>query len=583
MKKYLVCYILAALLLGLLAGCGGSADKYEPKGGTLYLRANAVIAISYNEQGTVTSVTAQSDNAKMLVENDQDYAGKSCTQVVAELVEKAGEVGYLEVEGTIEVTFDKDAGVPETDFAENLERTIQNTVKENQWEATVAIAAPVIPTSTPKPDGQGGVPTKPNVPKNAEKQADGTYILNEYLNRGGNKVDSESEAKFTHTEIYNADGRQVSEEKVEIQSGQIRERFFWEYDGKGVCVAYSCLKCNSAGVVQESYREEYDETGRVSARSDFDKSGAVVSNTGYSYYENGKLKTEEKIGSSGVTLSKKEYYESGALLSEASYYTGGEPESLKEYSEDGAVVKQTWWHSGNVMRLCEEFHPNGHVKYQKRWNVSGIMIYEFVSFHGEDRQNGIATNYDDNGNMTSRTVEGNPDGSLATTESWYEEDGGTYVMSIYDAPYLAELGEDGNPIRYAKEVESRYQLGDGTYHNHTFDYGKGTHHVVGYWVSSNTTQDMTRSIATDAPIEGYIESTIDGIYSRQEWKEGKKTVHIEDGANYMGYAVKNTTYYHTNGQVKSFEKYFYADGGRYYAEFDENGNETYLEITTAYY
>lgn len=581
MKKYLIYYILAALLLGLLAGCGGSSDKYEPKGGTLYLRTNAVIAVSYNEQGTVTSVTAQSDNAKEIVESYQGYAGKSCSQVVAELVEKVGEGGHLEAKGAIEVTFDKDSGVPETDFAEKLEQVIQNTVKENQWEATVEIEAPVIPT--PAPDEQGGVPTKPSVPKNAEKQADGTYILTEYLNRGGNTVDSESEAQFARTEIYNSDGRQISEEKIEIQSGQLRERFSWEYDGNGVCVARSCLKCTSAGVVQENYREEYDAAGRISARSDFDKDGAVVSSTGYSYYDTGKLKTEEEISSGGVTLAKKEYYESGALLSEASYYTDGEPESLKEYGEDGAVVKQTWWHSGNVMRLCEEFHPNGHVKYLKRWNASGIMTYEFVSFHGEDKQNGIMTVYDDNGNMTSRTVEGNPDGSPAITESWYEEDGGTYVMSIYDAPYLAELGEDGNPIRYAKEVESRYKLGDGTYHNHTFDYEKGTHHVIGYWVSSNTTQDMTRSISTDAPIEGYIESTIDGIYSRQEWKDGKKTVQLEDGSNYMGYAVKNTTYYHPNGQVKSFEKYFYADGGRYYAEFDENGNETYLEITTAYY
>ena len=55
---------------------------------------------------------------------------------------------------------------------------------------------------------------------------------------------------------------------------------------------------------------------------------------------------------------------------------------------------------------------------------------------------------------------------------------------------------------------------------------------------------------------------------------------IDRDTNFLGYTYKQTAYYYSNGQTKSFEQYYYADGGRLYAEYDESGNATYWEDTT---
>ena len=230
-----------------------------------------------------------------------------------------------------------------------------------------------------------------------------------------------------------------------------------------------------------------------------------------------------------------------------------------------------------------EYYENCYRKIYKNWNEDGILVREFTSFHSGDEQNGITTEYDSNGEPSYRTTEGNPDGSNATMEQWTVENGGEHIMSIYDAPYIILVGEDGNPMGEAQVQEVRYTLGNGDYHYHIYDYENETMHTIGYWANSNSKRDMITNLYSDEPIEGYEESTIDGMHRRVEWKDQKKVLEIQDGAYYMGYKVKDTSHYYSNGQVKSFERYFYADGGHYYVEYDEAGNETFFEITTAYY
>ena len=572
MKGKIGVFLILALLLGLAAGC---AKDPVAKGGTLYIHAGSSIVITYDGDGNVVSVAADSENAQEIVDGYQDYEGKSCDQVVSEIVEKVGQAGLLEENASIEVKFSEGAEVPQAGFAENLEQKIQDTVEKNGWESTVQVAPPATEVTE---DSQQD--TQPAVPAGAELQADGTYILTEYFNKGGKKVDSEEAAHSICVTVYNAAGNSVSKERTEKGSGQLRERYDWEYDAEGGCLALLYAEYSSDGVIQEHYREEYDGQGRVVLKNTLEKDGSVFSTTAYSYYGSGGLKTEEEVGANGITLAKKEYAESGNMISEAGYYADGTPESLTEYDGSGTKTTETYWNANGRMRYYEEFYSNGYSKNHRTWNSDGVLIREFLSFHGEDPQNGILAEYDNSGTMTSRSTEGNPDGSPAVWEIWTEENGGEYIMYIYEGPYMAELDEDGNLVKEARIVEERYTLADGSYHNHTYNYENGTMHTVGYWVNGNATRDMITGIGTDTPVEGYTESTIDGVYRRQEWKDGAMVLEIQDGARVMGYTVRDTTTYYPNGQVKTAERYFYADGGRIYTEYDENGNETYSEVTT---
>lgn len=462
MRKRIVHYLMMLLLSVMLVGCNNADDTTTSEGGKLYLNTSSVISVTYDAQGKVTSITAESDNAKDIVANFKDFENKTCTEVLVELVEKVGEAGHLEADTAIKITFDENVSLPEADFEETIQQQLQDTLTENEWEATIKVEAPEIIVDTKpsenKPENEKESETEAivKIPEEAVLQADGTYIYNAYLDNSDSITDSAENAVFDCTYIYSADSYLISEYNI--------------------------------------------------------------------------------------------------------------------------------WHESQIPRFYTEYYPDGNVKASKKWNGDGILTREFTSFHNENTQNGITTEYDSTtGKIKSRTTEGNPDGSPATTEQWTEENGGEHVMFVYDSPYMVQFDSDGEPIGEATLVEERYTLDNGAYHYHTYDYQKNTMHTIGYWPDSNTKRDMVTNMMSDSPIEGYTESTIDGIYHRQEWKNGKKSFDISDGGNYMGYKVKDTTYYHTNGKVKSFERYFYVDGGHYYVEYDEQGNETFSEITTSYY
>lgn len=448
MRNRIIYFLLVLLLLGTLAGCNNSNDTPASQGGTLYLNTSSVISVTYDEKGIVTAISAESENAKEIIENYQDFENKTCSEVLAELVEKIGEAGHLDNEDAIEITFDENAQLPETSFEENIKQQIQNTLETNEWTGTVTVEASKNTSDTTNSETESETEIVSNIPEGATQQSDGTYLYTAYLDSQQNITESVENAQFICTYVYSADGHLFSENTL------------WK---------------------------------------DTEKAHAYI-----------------------------------------------------------------------------EYYPNGNPKTFKNWNENGVLVREFTSFHNENAQNGILSEYNSTtGKLEYRTMEGNPDGSPATSEQWLEENGGEHVVSIYNTSYLSDSG--------AQVVETRYTLDSGAYHYHTYDYENETMHTIGFWPESNSKRDLITSLMTDEPIEGYTESTIDGIYTRREWKNGMLSFQISDGASYMGYKVKDTTYYYSNGNVKSFERYFYKDGGHYYVEFDENGNETFNEITTAYY
>ena len=95
MKKHISYYLMVLLMIGLLAGCGDSNDTPTTQGGTLYLNTSSVISVTYNEEGIVTSISAESQNAKEIVDSYKDFENKTCSEVLVELVEKVGAAGHV--------------------------------------------------------------------------------------------------------------------------------------------------------------------------------------------------------------------------------------------------------------------------------------------------------------------------------------------------------------------------------------------------------------------------------------------------------------------------------------------------------
>ena len=143
----------AAMAFSMLSGCGLAEPAADPavktsqleetsltapaepvsETGTLLLKVNPEIEISYDEAGLVTAVTGVNRDGREIVPDDAPYIGKSCDEVVRTLVEKIHDAGYFveDAEGytrQITIEIEKGSVLPQTDFldriAENVRRYI---------------------------------------------------------------------------------------------------------------------------------------------------------------------------------------------------------------------------------------------------------------------------------------------------------------------------------------------------------------------------------------------------------------------------------------------------------------------------
>lgn len=103
-KKLLALLASAVLLVCALAGCNGdTAQQTEPSqiitdsipAGMLVLSTEASVKISYDADGMVLDVTGMNDHGIVLSDTYTDYLGKSCSNVVKELILAASDAGNL--------------------------------------------------------------------------------------------------------------------------------------------------------------------------------------------------------------------------------------------------------------------------------------------------------------------------------------------------------------------------------------------------------------------------------------------------------------------------------------------------------
>ncbi len=149
MKKmrFLSVIMALAMIMTVFTACTTTPRSQQTdlsQGGTLLLKVNPEIAISYDETGLVTSVSARNPDAQALLEGYTGFEGKEATAVITELVEKIGNAGYFveEVEGVrkqIVIEIEKGSAVPNPEFIDKVVSSVKETVKNKNWYTPIDI------------------------------------------------------------------------------------------------------------------------------------------------------------------------------------------------------------------------------------------------------------------------------------------------------------------------------------------------------------------------------------------------------------------------------------------------------------
>lgn len=608
MKNKIIRILIVILLFTLLTGCAAPAQTpIQPKGGTVYITVNPVIAVTYDENGNVTAVEAVSEDAQSIVDGYSDFIGKECTEVVTELVTKIGEEGYLSKEKeevTISISFEEKSGVPHKDFTKQIEQKVQAVVAEKEWKGTVTVEEPPLLQETPGDTSSGkseddsfnndidsttsdvgskpsdSTDAAPNVgdPNGTSKPSGGEHTTPPADSKPSDEgstppvtsnpsdgntpqppVDSNPSHGNTAPEPPAAepidpddtpddvqkqpDGTYVRTEQLNADKNPV--------DSNPTYIRTTLFRTDGAPLEQ---RIVYAGTEKLAEHHlwVYNQAGVVTGHTAIQYNKSGSIKEQYQD----------EYDANGNRTQRTVFNADGTKQVLQTYDKNGILTGRTSWHDNGQVSLQEELYPNGNTKGFKRWDENGKLTEEFTAFHDRDNNNGTVKRYDEQGKLQGIDIFGNPDGSPDSSE-WWDVDGSHIVTTL----------RDGQPI---KVVTTRP---NGNTISEEYDFEAGTIHIISHL--SDFVSDQVVSMETGEPISGYSESTSNGLYRYMEYVDGYKCKQILDGEkNPLGFKYKETTTYYPNGQTKTSERYFYKDGGHLYVEFDENGKTIFSEDTT---
>lgn len=127
-----------------LVSCGQKAPSSSTNvstGGVLTLKVNPEFDINFDEKGNVVTVTSVNDDAKKIMTDDESYVGKTCEEIVTDLVKKIGDAGYFAKDKNNQVVIEIEEGskVPNDKFLTNVIESARSVISENKWEVPVDV------------------------------------------------------------------------------------------------------------------------------------------------------------------------------------------------------------------------------------------------------------------------------------------------------------------------------------------------------------------------------------------------------------------------------------------------------------
>ena len=138
MKKILTILMVAAMLVCALAGCGKTdAPAQDPTGnvetagpaGMLVLSTEASVKITYDSDAMVTELEGINDYGIILVDEYAGFEGKSCADVVKDLINAAVNAGNLSPDiKNVVIKLAVGSAKPGTNFLERVSAEAQNAL-----------------------------------------------------------------------------------------------------------------------------------------------------------------------------------------------------------------------------------------------------------------------------------------------------------------------------------------------------------------------------------------------------------------------------------------------------------------------
>lgn len=149
MKKLMSMIACVMAIVLCLTACGQAAANPAEglslaNGGILVLKVNPEIAVEYDENGTVTGVTARNDEALAIINSCTGLIGQPARDVVTDLVNAIGEAGYFveEIEGErrqITLEIEPGSSLPNGTFLDDVIADIRDAVNRHDWSTPLVV------------------------------------------------------------------------------------------------------------------------------------------------------------------------------------------------------------------------------------------------------------------------------------------------------------------------------------------------------------------------------------------------------------------------------------------------------------